>query len=132
MASAATPIATRADLLPIAAPYAIDGRGRTAEAAPGDHLRQLIELVLFTNPGERVMRPNFGAGLLGLVFAPNSDELAATAQVLIAGALQTWLGDLISVANVSVTHDDSTLRIAVDYSDRRSGEAASAVFARPA
>ena len=62
----------------IAFPYLIDGRGRTAE--PPDlntHITELIEQLLFTNPGERVNRNNFGSGLLQSVFAPNSAELAA-------------------------------------------------------
>jgi len=119
-----------ADSLPIASPYAIDGRGRTAEAAPEDHLQQLIELVLFTNPGERVMRPTFGSGVLGLVFAPNGPDLAATTQILISSALQTWLGDLINVQDVTVATDDSTLTITVNYIDRSTNSAASVVFGR--
>jgi hypothetical protein len=118
------------DLLPIASPYAIDGRGRTAEAARDAHLRSLIEMVLFTNPGERVMRPTFGSGVLGLVFDPNSQELAATTQMLIAGALRTWLGDLIDVSSVIVASEDATLTITVGYVDRSSGDAASVVFGR--
>jgi phage baseplate assembly protein W len=116
--------------LPIASPYAIDGRGMTAESTRDDHLRALIEMVLFTNPGERVMRPTFGSGLLGLVFAPNSAELGATTQILIASALQTWLGDLIEVNEVVVDSQDATLTITVSYTDRRSGDAASVVFGR--
>jgi uncharacterized protein len=119
------------DSAPIASPYAIDGRGATAEAGRSDHLRQLIELVLFTNPGERVMRPTFGSGVLGLVFAPNSPELAATTQILISSALQTWMGDLISVRSVAVATDDSTLSITVNFIDRATGDAESVVLGRP-
>jgi hypothetical protein len=118
------------DLLPIASPYRIDGAGRTAETAPDAHLRDLIEMVLFTSPGERVMRPTFGSGVLGLVFAPNSQELAATTQMLILGALQLWLGDLIDVGSVTVDAEDATLTITVSYVDRRSGDTASVVFGR--
>ena len=67
-----------------------------------DHIRDLIAQVLFTSPGERVMRPDFGSGLLQLVFAPNSDVLAATTQMLVQSALQRWLGDRILVEAVSV------------------------------
>ena len=74
----------------------------TAAAAPrrptrGDHIRDLIEQVLFTSPGERVMRPDFGSGLLALVFEPNSTTLAATTQFLVQGALQQHLSHLIAV-----------------------------------
>jgi phage baseplate assembly protein W len=119
-----------ADLLPIASPYAIDGRGRTAEAAPAVHLQDLIEMVLFTNPGERVMRPTFGSGVLGLVFAPNSSALGATTQILISSALQSWLGDLIEVQSVDVEAADATVMITVNFIDRRSGDAASVTLGR--
>ena len=69
-------------------PYHFDGRGRTADDRRADHIRDLIEQVLFTAPGERVMRPDFGSGLLALVFEPNSTALAATTQMLVQGALQ--------------------------------------------
>jgi uncharacterized protein len=119
-----------ADSLPIASPYAIDGRGRTAEAGREAHLRSLIEMLLFTTPGERVMRPTFGSGVLGLVFAPNSPELAATTQILISGALQTWLGDIISVTDVAVESSDATLMVTVSFVDRSTGDAASVVVGR--
>ncbi|HEY0183332.1 MAG TPA: GPW/gp25 family protein [Rhodopila sp.] len=118
------------DLQPIASPYRIDGGGRTAEAAPDAHLRALMEMVLFTSPGERVMRPSFGSGVLNLVFAPNSQELAATTQMLIMGALQMWLGALIDVNSIAVDTEDSTLTITISYIDRRSGDLASVVFGR--
>jgi len=113
---------------PIASPYAIDGRGRTAETTPEQHITDLIEMVLFTAPGERVMRPTFGSGLLGLVFAPTDDSIAATTQLLIASALQTWLGDLILVGDVTVTSDISTVEIVISYAIRSSGTTASATF----
>ena len=69
-------------------PYHFDGRGRSATTTRDDHVRDLIEQILFTSPGERVMRPDFGSGLLELVFEPNSTALAATSQMLIQGALQ--------------------------------------------
>ena len=56
----------------IAFPLAFDGTGRTALADRDAHIRQMIEQLLFTEPGERVMRPTFGCALLQLVFAPNS------------------------------------------------------------
>jgi phage baseplate assembly protein W len=99
--------------------YHFDSRGRTAATDDAAHLRDLIYQVLFTSPGERVMRPDFGSGLLQLVFAPNSDVLAATTQFLVQGALQQWLGDLIVVEAVSVEAEDSTLRVTVQYVIRR-------------
>lgn len=111
-------------------PYNYDGRGHTADAATDDHIRDLIEQVLFTSPGERVNRPTFGCGLMQLVFAPNSDELAAATQYLVQGALQQWLGDLIQVEDVAVETDDSALRVTVQYVVRRTQERTLAQFAR--
>lgn len=101
-------------------PYHFDGRGRTAGADDTKHIRDLIEQVLFTSPGERVNRPTFGSGLLQLVFAPNSDMLTAAVQLTVQGALQQWLGDLILVEDVQVTGEDSTVSVKVRYKVRSS------------
>ena len=100
-------------------PYQFDGRGRTADASEEEWIRGLIEQVLFTSPGERVMRPDFGSGLMQLVFAPNSPELAATVELLAQGALQQWLGHLIALEALEVEAVDSTLRVRVQYVIRR-------------
>jgi hypothetical protein len=100
----------------VSLPYRVDGRGRTAEAENDDsHIRDLIETVLFTAPGERVNRPDFGCGLMQFVFAPNSVELAATLQALVQGSLQQWLGTRIRVDQVLVASVDSTLSVEVRY-----------------
>jgi phage baseplate assembly protein W len=111
-------------------PFHFDGRGRTAETGEDDHLRDLIEQVLFTAPGERVNRPSFGCGLGQLVFAPNSDELAAATQFLVQGALQQWLGDLIQVAEVTVESEEAELRVTVSYLVRRTQRREVARFTR--
>lgn len=111
-------------------PLHFDSRGRTAEATDEAHLRQMIELVLFTDPGERVNRPTFGSGLRQLVFAPNSDALAAATQMSVQGALQQWLGDLISVEAVEVNNRDSTLEVKVQYVVRRTEDRRVAQFQR--
>jgi uncharacterized protein len=100
-------------------PYQFDGRGRTAEASDADYINDLIEVVLFTSPGERVNRPDFGCGLLQQVFAPNSDSAAAAIQFLVQGSLQKWLGELIAVEGVAVTAVDATLAVTVQYMVRR-------------
>ena len=111
-------------------PFCIDGRGRTASTDQDDHIRDLVEQVLFTAPGERVNRPDFGSGLLQLVFAPNSDELATATQFLVQGALQQWLGDLIQVEAVEVLSEDSTLSVTVQYIVRRNQQRQVAQFTR--
>src|SRR5690349_1094545 len=97
-------------------PYQFDGRGRTKEAARSDYVRQLIEQVLFTSPGERVNLPDFGSGLLQLPFAPNSAELAAATQFSVQGALQKWLSNYVKVESVTASADEGTLSVTVTYS----------------
>jgi len=103
-------------------PFRIDSRGRTAQTSDDDHIRDLIEQVLFTGPGERVNRPSFGSGLLQLLFMPTSDELATATQFLIQGALQQWLGDVVQVEAVAVEREDAAIRVNVQYVVRRTQE----------
>ncbi|MGA9365520.1 MAG: GPW/gp25 family protein [Bacteroidota bacterium] len=103
----------------IAFPFQFDARGRTAEADYEQHIRDLIEQLLFTMPGERVNRPDLGSGLMQLVFAPNSPELAAATQFQVQAALQLWLGDLIQIQGVDVQSEESTLAVTVRYIIRR-------------
>jgi hypothetical protein len=112
-------------------PYHFDGRGRTADTSLEEHVRDLIEQVLFTSPGERVNRPAFGCGLLQMVFAPNSEELAAATQFLIQGALQDWLGERILVHEVVVEANDAELRVTIPYTLRDDGLQRVAEFVRP-
>jgi uncharacterized protein len=105
----------------LAFPYHISHTGRTSNDH-GAHLRDLIEQVLFTAPSERVNRPDFGAGLLELVFAAESDELLAATRFMVQGALQQWLGDLIEVEAVAVEREDASLHITVQFVERRTQE----------
>src|SRR5436853_6702050 len=92
-------------------PFHFDSLGRTATAGYDDHVRDMIEELLFTNPGERVNRPDLGSGVMQLVFAPNSPELAAALQFTMQAALQCWLGAWIEVQKLEGTSEDSTLDI---------------------
>jgi phage baseplate assembly protein W len=103
-------------------PFHFDNLGRTAVADDADHVRDMIEEFLFTNPGERVNRPDFGSGLLGMVFEPNSPELATALQFTIQAGLPRWLGDLIEVRKLDVTSRDSSLTVEIVYILRRTGE----------
>ena len=111
-------------------PYHVDGRGRTAQTGDDDHVRDLIEQVLFTSPGERVNRPTFGSGLMQLVFAPNDDALAAATQYAVHGALQLWLAEVIQVEGVEVESHEAELRVTVRYLVRRTQERRTDTFAR--
>src|SRR5260370_15951974 len=111
-------------------PYHFDSRGRTAATDADDHVRDMIDQLIFTNPGERVNRPDFGSGLLQMIFGPNSPELAAALQVTLKAALQRWLGDVIAVRSLDVSAVDSTLTVNLSYLLRNSGQTQSATFSR--
>jgi phage baseplate assembly protein W len=103
-------------------PFAFDRRGRTALADDDDHVRDMVEQLLFTRPGERVNRPDFGSGLLQMVFAPNSPEIAAALQFTLQAALQRYLGDVIRVDSLQVTSDDATLQVDLGYTVLATGD----------
>jgi uncharacterized protein len=109
-------------------PFHFDNRGRTAATDDDDHIRDMIEEFLFTNPGERVNRPDFGSGLLQMVFAPNSPEIASALQFTIQAGLQRWLSDVIVAQKVEVTSEDSTLRVLVQYVVKSTNQTQTATF----
>ena len=111
-------------------PFHFDASGRTATTPLGEHVRDMIEQLLLTSPGERVNRPDFGSGVLQLVFGPNSPELAVALQFSLQAALETWLGDVIAVQDLNVTSDDATLRIYLEYVVRSTGEHRADTFER--
>lgn len=116
-------------------PFHVDGAGRTAtlgsdEAGRHRHVRDLVEQVLFTRPGERVNRPDFGSGLLQLVFAPASAELVASLQFTVQASLQQVLGERIEVEEVAVAAEDSTLKVQVRYRLPGESESRTADFER--
>jgi phage baseplate assembly protein W len=115
----------------IAYPYSISLRGRTAEASEEDHVRDLLEQVLFTAPGERVNRPTFGTGLLQLVFEPNSEELRAAVQLAVQSALQLWLSEVIVAEQVEARQDEAALTVRVTYRLLNSLQRKTVVLARP-
>jgi phage baseplate assembly protein W len=113
-------------------PLYFDGRGRTATIDDADHINQMIEQLLFTSPGERVNQPDLGSGLLQMVFAPNSPELASALQYTTQAALQRYLGDLIDLQSLLVTAQDSTLNVMVQYVIKSTGDARTENFVRSA
>jgi phage baseplate assembly protein W len=111
-------------------PFHFDNRGRTASTSDNDHICDMIEQFLFTNPGERVNRPDFGSGLLQMIFAPNSPEIAAALQFTVQAGLNRWLGDLIEVQGLEVQNDDASLRVGIQYVVRRTNERRIETFVR--
>ncbi|MFB4421148.1 GPW/gp25 family protein [Streptomyces sp. QL37] len=112
----------------IAFPFRSDRRGRTAHARYDDHVRDLVEQLLFTSPGERLMRPDFGCGLLDLVFTPNSPELASALELSVQASLQRWLGELIDVESLDVVSEENVVRVYLRYVVRSTGSRRDEVF----
>jgi uncharacterized protein len=113
--------ARKGDVMNIDYPGHFQG-GRTATTGDADHIRDMIEQLLFTNPGERVNRPTFGSSLLGRVFEPNSPEQAAVLQATMQAVVLQELGDLIELQTLDVTSEEETLRVIVNYVIRETGE----------
>ena len=99
-------------------PFAVDASLGTmaAENDFAEHVKQMIMQVLFTSPGERINRPDFGCGIRRMVFAPNDDVTASLTQITILQALNTWLGSLITVQEVKVEANNERLEIGISYS----------------
>ena len=113
-------------------PFHFDAKGRTAITDADDHVRDMIFQVLFTNPGERVNRPDFGCGLSQLVFMPNSDALATATQFMVQGSLQRWLADVIQVEQVLITNEEERLVVDVAYMRLDNGQRRQDRFSSPA
>ncbi len=105
---------------PIAAvhyPFSVDRAGGRLlqETDYAKYIEQLILQVLLTSPGERVHRPDFGAGLRRMVFAPNSPGTASLTQTVVLQALDRWLGRFIRVDDVTAEARDERLEVTVAY-----------------
>lgn len=96
-------------------PYQIDGSGQTATTDLSVYVQNLILLVLETNPGERVNRPDFGAGLRQLVFGGMDAALASAAETLVRSKLLQFLGDAISINTLTVTLGNEAVTVDVTY-----------------
>ena len=103
-------------------PFHLGRAGRTATTDDDDHVRDLILQVLFTSPGERVNRPDFGAGLRRLVFSPSSQETATLLQATVFQSLDRWLGSLIKVENVDAAFADGRLDVVITYTLKSRGD----------
>ena len=111
-------------------PVQFDERGRTATTDDASHVRDVLEQLLFTSPGERVNLPDFGCGLLELVFEGNGPQLAETVQYTVKASIERWLGELVEVVGLEVTAEESQLRVNIDYVLRLTGEPQRATYER--
>jgi hypothetical protein len=102
-----------------------DADGRLAYPTLAESVRQMIEVILRTRPGEQLMRPEFGAGLENLLHEPNTLTTRARMRDLIADSLERWerriLVDRIDVREVA--DRPSHVRVEIGYRVRRTGAA---------
>ena len=101
-------------------PFRIDPvSGQAAQSPYARHVDEMIRQVLLTAPGERADLPEFGCGLRQLLFAPNSDALQATTQLMVQQSLERWLGSQINLVRVAVAPgpdgDYSQIRVQIEY-----------------
>jgi phage baseplate assembly protein W len=80
-----------------------DGSALMAEEAAD--VRRAVLLIMRTEPGERVMRPDFGCGLRRFVFEPITDSTLALIRLAVRTGLTTW-EPRIAVDAVTVTADE--------------------------
>jgi phage baseplate assembly protein W len=112
-------------------PFQIGSLGFPRTANRSVAARQQIEQLLFTLPGERVNRPDFGCGVQRLVFSGASPESAAASEYVITIALQRFLADVMTLEAVRVTVDEVTLAIDILYTLVATGDEQAATFRRP-
>lgn len=120
------------DAVEVGFPFKINSYGRIADPDYDLHVQQMIELLLFTAPGERVNRPEFGCGLLRILYGPDTQNMASAVQLLVKTSLQRWMSDVISVTKVDVeARDDGALKVSLTYMLLRDSEIRVAVFEPP-
>ena len=108
----------------------IDGAGRTRTPGPQARLDELVEMLLFTLPGERAMRPDLGTPVNELLFEGMNDALAAALQVAIHGALMQHLGDVLDIREVEVTAAETALDVRIVYAPPGVAQARTVSFKR--
>ncbi len=105
-------------------PYRFASDGMTARTSRADHMRDLIEQLLFTRQGERLGRPTLGCGLPDLLFGPLNEDIATAARMTIQVALQEFLARQIESQALNVRVDGSALLIDLVYCILDTGEEA--------
>jgi len=110
-------------------PFWMDGAAPALDSRSA-HIRGQIEQVLFTLPGERVFRPEFGAGLKALVFEPNDTPLwQITQRRLLASLAEALQGEVDPKSiSVDVSGDDASLNIAISYTLAAIGQRENQIF----
>jgi phage baseplate assembly protein W len=103
----------------LAFPYGPAASGRSATVTYGSdaHVRQMLELLIFTMAGERVMQPNLGSPVKHMVFGAGNGPVAVALQATLQATITLWLGKVLELHDLSVTFDENeaALEVAVTY-----------------
>lgn len=104
--------------------------GQTEMAQYEEDVRQAVLIVLLTNPGERVMRPTFGAGLNDFLFEPINPTTMATLAQRVEDSLIDWEPriDVISIAVNPDANNNAMLLIDIVYRVRATNNVANLVY----
>jgi len=94
-------------------PLQINTRGGIKAAQHAENIRQSILIILGTQHGERLMRPQFGCKLKSLAFAPNNTGTANLARFYVEEALKTW-EPRIQVDEVAVNNDNINAKLLIN------------------
>lgn len=103
----------------LAFPFGSAASGRSATVAYGSdaHVRQALELLIFTMAGERVMRPDLGSPVKQMVFGAGNGPVAIALQATLQATIAQWLSQILELHDLSVAFDenDAALEITVTY-----------------
>lgn len=111
-------MATGWPLLPVP-----DDQGQLAWPSLAQSIRELIEVILRTRPGEQLMRPDFGGGLENFLQQPNTLVTHRRIQSAISEALQRWEPRILlhQVTVEPVPEAPTHIRVEIVYQIKRSG-----------
>lgn len=84
-------------------PLVKNPRGLLAQKNGVDQIKADVLQLLLTNPGERVMLPNYGTPLRKLIFEPNDDGLIAEAKKIISDSINAWEPRIV-ITNIEVSN----------------------------
>lgn len=101
---------------------AASGRAATVEDGGDAHVRQMLELLVLTMPGERVMRPTFGSPVAQMLFAPADAAIAHALEAALHAAIEQGLSDLLELRDLKVAFDEDEAALLIDivYEVKRS------------
>ena len=97
-------------------PFRIASDGRTVQVdSLENHVREELMQLLLTNLGERAFLPEFGGGVRRLVFENIDQATGGMTKAILTQAISRWLGNRVTLEDLSVTVDNETLEVDIKY-----------------